>query len=75
MSVWQRSGVLASEMESAVMFVIASLRDVRAGAILAVVNATEESIDTGQVTKLSLEPLIETVIEGVRRLIKSDRAG
>jgi uridine phosphorylase len=73
MSIWQRSGVLASEMEASTLFVIAWLRNVRAGAIAAVVNATEESIDTGEVVSLSLEPLIQTGIEGVRRLIRADR--
>jgi len=54
--------------------VVATLRQVRAGGIMAVVNATEEKIDTGQIVSLSLEPLIETAIEGVRRLIKADSA-
>ena len=49
--------------------------EVRAGAIAAVVNATEEHIDTGEVAQLSLEPLIETAIQAVRILIRSDAAG
>jgi uridine phosphorylase len=72
MSVWQRSHVLASEMESATLFVVAWLRQVRAGAIAAVVNATEESVDTSKVVALSLEPLIATAIEAVRRLIAAE---
>jgi uridine phosphorylase len=74
MSIWQKSHVLASEMEAAVLFVIASLRQARAGVIAAVVNATEEKVDTGEVVALSLEPLIETAIEAVRLLIRGDRA-
>lgn len=74
MGIWQESRVLCSEMESAALFVVATLRQVRAGGIMAVVNATEEKIDTGEVVSLSLEPLIETAIEGVRRLIKADSA-
>jgi uridine phosphorylase len=74
MGIWQASKVLCSEMESASLFVVATLREVRAGGIMAVVNATEEKIDTGEVVSLSLEPLIETAIEGVRRLIKADSA-
>lgn len=72
LSVWREAGVLASEMEAAVLFVIASLRKVRAGAIAAVVNSTEESVDTNEVVQLSLEPLIETAVDGVRRLIQAD---
>lgn len=74
MTIWQESRVLCSEMESAALFVVATLRDVRAGGIMAVVNATEEKVDTTQVVSLSLEPLIETAIDGVRRLIRADRA-
>ncbi len=73
MSVWQKAGVLASEMESSALFVVASLRRVRAGGIMAVVNATEQPVETGQVVSLSLEPLIQTAIEGVRRLIRTDQ--
>ncbi|HEV3311989.1 MAG TPA: nucleoside phosphorylase [Chloroflexota bacterium] len=72
LSIWERAGVLASEMEASTLFVVAWLRKVRAGAIAAVVNATEVSVDTGEVVALSLEPLIETAIDGVRRLIKLD---
>lgn len=72
MSIWQRSRVLASEMEASTLFVVAWLRQVRAGAIAAVVNATEESVDTSEVVALSLDPLIETAIAGVRRLIAVD---
>jgi len=75
LSVWQRAGVLASEMEAAALFVVSSLRSARAGAIMAVVNATEVPVETGKVVSLSLDPLIETAIDGVRRLIQADRAG
>jgi len=74
MTVWQGSHVLASEMEASTLFVIAWLRQVRAGAIVAVVNATEEHVDTAEVGRLSLEPLIETAIDAVRILIESDGA-
>lgn len=74
MSIWQRSRVLASEMEASTLFVVAWLRGVRAGAIAAVVNATEEHVDAGEVAGLSLEPLIATAIAGVRALIKSDQS-
>jgi len=72
MSVWKGAHVLASEMEASTLFVVSWLRQVRAGAIAAVVNATEESVDTSRVVALSLDPLIETAVEGVRRLIQAD---
>lgn len=73
MTVWQRAQVLASEMEASTLFVVSWLRGVRAGAIAAVVNATEESVDTSRVAGLSLEPLIETAVEAVRLLIARDK--
>jgi uridine phosphorylase len=73
---WEHAGVLASEMEAAALFVVAALRKVRAGAIVAVVNATEAGpVATDQVASLSLEPLIKTAIEGVRQLIQADSRG
>jgi uridine phosphorylase len=74
MSIWKEGHVLASEMEAATLFVIARLRRVRAGAIAAVVNATEESVETSKLAGLSLEPLIQTAVAGVRRLIAGDQS-
>lgn len=69
---WAKAHVLASEMEISTLVVVTSIRGVRAGAILAVVNAVEEQVETSKVATISLEPLIETAVEGVRRLIQAD---
>jgi len=74
LGVWERAGVLASEMEASTLFTVGSVRRVRAGAIVAVVNATEETVNTGDVVALSLEPLIATAIDAIRLLIRADAA-
>lgn len=42
MEVWERAGVLATEMECSGIFVVSALRGARAGAVLAVVGSTVE---------------------------------
>ena len=56
---WKRGGVLASEMESAALFVVSSIRRVRAGCIL---NNRGEMDET-----------IRVAVEAVRELIAADR--
>ncbi|MEN9324984.1 MAG: Uridine phosphorylase [Actinomycetota bacterium] len=63
---WEIGGAICSEMEAAALFVIASMLRVRAGGIMVMV--TDGSL-------LTLDPLIETAIEGVRELIKGDNHG
>ena len=56
---WKRGNVLASEMESAALFVVASIRGVRAGCVL---NNRGDMNET-----------IAVAVEGVRNLIKQDQ--
>jgi uridine phosphorylase len=63
---WEIGGAICSEMEAAALFIVASMLRVRAGGIMLMI------VDDRPTT---LEPLIETAIEGVRELIKGDRNG
>ena len=65
-NVWRRSNVLASAMESSALFVISSIRNVRAGEILTVVG----KLDAGKLklSKISSEDAIRIAVEAVRIL-------
>lgn len=56
---WRKAGVMASEMETAALFVIASIRGVRAGAVMAYSSMNDETI--------------EMACDAIRILIKEDR--
>ncbi len=60
---WEVGGAICSEMEASAIFVVASILKVRAGGIMAMHGEGEFD---------SLEPLIETAVEGVRELIRCD---
>ena len=63
---WELGGAICSEMEASAIFIISSILKVRAGGIMAMHGEGEFG---------SLDPLIETAIEGVRELIKGDIDG
>ena len=56
---WRKAGVMASEMETAALFVIASIRGVRAGAVMAYSSMNDETI--------------EMACDAIRILIQEDR--
>jgi len=65
--IWERAGVLATEMECSGIFIVSSLRGARAGAVLAVVGSTVSGkpiIDE----KIGVEEAIRVAIEAVRIL-------
>lgn len=72
---YQRAGVLAVEMETAALYVISSLRGIRAGAILAIDGyadsdlATEYNPHTDVVAK-AIENEVEIVLRSVPALLK-----
>lgn len=73
---WKKGNVLGSEMESAALFVIASILGKRAGAVMLVSgNQERKSIDIERDTlkEYSLEPLIITSINAIKKLIHSDK--
>ena len=73
-SAWIRGGCLASEMESAALFVLGSCRGVRTGTVLLVcANKDREKLGYSDPSFHDTAPAIQTAIEAIRRLILSDR--
>ena len=71
---WKRLGVLASEMESAAMFVVAAHLGVRCGSEFFVVgNQEREKLGMDNPKLHDTENAIRVAVEGVRELIKMDK--
>ncbi len=71
---WVRCGCLASEMESAALFIVGSYLRVRTGAIfLAVANQEREKAGLENKKVYDTESAIEVAIEAIRNIIKSDK--
>jgi uridine phosphorylase len=73
LEVWKRAGVVASDMETATLTIVAGLRRLRAGTILLCVDEVEageiQALDPGH-----LETLLRVSVDAVRRLIERDHA-
>lgn len=64
--VWERSNVLATSMESSVLFVIGSIRKLKVGEVLAIIGATWSNKPI--VKKVGIEEAIKTTIEAIKIL-------
>lgn len=72
---WLKLGALASEMESAALFIVGAYRRVRVGAILNVVaNQERRKLGLDDPMEHDTEAAIVTAIEAIRNLIKEDNA-
>jgi len=72
---WKRLGVLASEMESAALFVVAARLGARCGSAFSVVGNQEREILGMDNPKLhDTEDAIRVTVQALRNLIASDRA-
>ncbi len=70
---WKKLGCLASEMESAALFVVAAHLHVRAGAVfLAMANQEREALGLDNPVVHDTEAAIETAVEAVRLLIRRE---
>ena len=70
---WKRLGVLASEMESAAMFTVASYRKVRCGGVFFVVgNQEREALGMDNPMLHDTEIVCRLAVEAVRELIQAD---
>jgi len=67
---WYRANVISTAMESAALFVVSSIRRVRAGEILAIIGLTYD--DRPIVAKVGVDDAIKTAIEAVRILARQD---
>jgi uridine phosphorylase len=63
---WHRANVLSTAMESSALFVISSIRRVRAAEILAIIGLTYD--DKPIVAKVGIDDAIRTAIEAIRIL-------
>ena len=63
---WERSNVLSTSMESAAIFVISSIRRVKAGEVLAIIGLTYD--DTPIVAKVGIDEAIKVALEAVNIL-------
>lgn len=70
---WKRLKVLASEMETAALFVCASALGVRCGSILHIMwNQEREAAELDQKQSTDLDLAIKTAIEGMKILIENE---
>ncbi len=69
-----KCGALASEMESATLFIVGSVRKVRTGAIMAVfANQTRRAMGLDDPENYDSEKSIQTAVEAMRILIEEDK--
>ena len=73
---WVKAGAKCSEMESAALFIVGSVRRVRVGAILlSVANQTRRALGLEDIQVHDIDPAIRIAVDAVRYLIESDGAG
>ncbi len=71
---WKRLGCLASEMESAALFIVASSLGVRAGSVfLVVANQEREKEGLSNPVVHDTDMAVRTAVEALRRLIKKEK--
>ncbi len=68
---WVAGGAVCSEMEAAVIFILASIHRKRAGGVMTVIGSDTETLLAHQT---SPDLMIEVAVEAIRRLIEQDRA-
>ena len=71
---WKRLGCLASEMESAALFVVANYLRVRAGAcFLVIANQEREKLGLENPVVHDTDKAIKVAVEAIRELIRADK--
>ncbi len=71
---WLKCGALASEMESATLFIVAAVRRVRIGTILLVLgNQTRRAMGLEDIQVHDTASCIHVAVDALRRLIAADR--
>ena len=72
---WKRLGCLASEMESAALFVVASHLRVRAGScFLVLANQEREKLGLENPVVHDTDKAIQVAVQAIRELIRADKA-
>lgn len=72
---WKAGGALASEMETAALYIISTIRRVRCGSILLLIrNREKENLEnTPPIISEDNTNLLETAIAGMREIIRKDK--
>jgi len=73
LAMWARAGVIANDMESSTLFVLSSIRRLRAGSVLLCVD----EVGAGEIHHLDpsyMETMLKVAVGAIRRLIESDAA-
>jgi uridine phosphorylase len=73
LKLWERAGVLANDMESSTLLVVAAVRRLRAGTLLVCVD----ELGAGEIQHLDpalMDRMLRVAVGAIRRLIKSDAA-
>ena len=71
---WKKLGCLASEMESAALFVVSSFRNVKTGSVfLAVANQEREKLGLENPVVHDTDSAIKTAVEALKILIEQDK--
>lgn len=72
---WLDCGALASEMESAALFIVGSVRRVRVGSVLLVIaNQTRRELGLEDVQVHDTERAVKVAVEALRELIRKERS-
>ena len=72
---WKRLGCLASEMESAALFVVASHLRVRAGScFLVLANQEREKLGLDNPVVHDTDKAIQVAVQAIRELIRADQS-
>lgn len=70
---WLRCGALASEMESAALFIVGSIRRVKVGSIMLVLgNQTRRALGMDDSICMDVDCAIRIAVEALRKLIRQD---
>ena len=71
---WKKMGCLASEMESAALFIVAGKLRVRAGAcFLVIANQEREKLGLENPVVLDTDMAIQVAVEAIRKMIREDK--
>ena len=73
LAMWARAGVLANDMETSTLFVVGSVRKLRAGSLLLCVD----EVGAGEIVHVDpsyMERMLRVAVGAIRRLIESDAA-
>jgi uridine phosphorylase len=74
-SAWMAGGAICSEMEASALYIVAQVLGVRAGGIMMVMGHPDQSPMSADEWEASrVEHMIPVAIEGMRNIIRSDRA-